>query len=388
MADLGFWNTVRREIRRMGSRKMYICGMVLVPVMLVLFFCGLLAPGLPQKVPSAIVDLDHSPMSRSLTRSLDATQFVDIAVDCKSYDDAMRRVRTGQIIGFFVIPADFQKDVLAGKTPTLTYYNNLTYFVPGSLGFKGFKTVAVTTSAGAVVTKLVSTGALTPDEALALTVPVSFNEHPIGNPWMNYSIYLTPTFIFACLALMIFLMTTFSITMEIKKGTSPQWLAGAKDRITVALAGKLFPHFLVWSVIGMFALSVMFRWNNFPCGNLWAMAGAMELFILACMAWAVFICCVLPNPRLAFICCALTGILSFSFAGISFPVSSMYGAIAIFSYLVPVRYMMLIFFTVALDSFPVYYARMFYVALLIFPLVGCTLLWRLRRACLKPVYVP
>ena len=66
----------------------------------------------------------------------------------------------------------------------------------------------------------------------------------------------------------------------------------------------------------------------------------------------------------------------------------MYGAVAIFSYLVPVRYLMLIYFTVGLDGFPIYYARMYYVALIIFPFVASLLLWRLRRACLKPVYVP
>lgn len=387
MTSVGFRNTARREIRRMTSRKMYVAAMVFVPLLMIFFFVSLLHEGLPLKVPTAIVDLDHSAMSRSITRSLGATELIKVSEYCESYDHAMADVRSGKIFGFFVIPADFERDAVAGRTPTLSYYNNLTYFVPGTLTFKGFKTVAVTTSGAVAQTKLTSVGA-DGRSVSALIQPVNIQDHPIGNPWLSYAIYLAPTFLIAFFALMIYLMTVFAITMEIKNGTSPAWLAAAGGRITMAVAGKLAPHFVVWSVMGQFALAVMFCYMHYPCGDLPAMMVAMELFIAASMGFALFITCVIPNPRLAFIACALTGILTFSFAGISFPVQSMYGPVAVFSYLVPVRYMMLIYFTVALDSFPVWFARWYFVALVLFPLVASTMLWRLRRACLHPVYVP
>ena len=97
---------------------------------------------------------------------------------------------------------------------------------------------------------------------------------------------------------------------------------------------------------------------------------------------------IVPNVRLALTLSSLIGILTFSFAGYSFPVQSMYGAIGIFSYLVPVRYLFLIYIFVGLDAMPVYWSRFYYVALIIFPLVASTLVWRLKRACLHPVYVP
>lgn len=388
MTNLGFRDTVRREIRRMGSRKMYFCGMVLVPLLMTLFFTGLLSEGLPLKVPTAIVDLDHSAMSRRITRNLNATELIDITEYCESYDGAMKGIRSGEIFGFFVIPANFERDVLAGKSPTLSYYNNLTYFVPGTLTFKGFKTVAVTTQAGVVQQMLVTSGAAAGTDVAGLIQPVSITDHPIGNPWLSYAVYLAPTFTFSLLALMIMLMTTFSITIEIKQGTSPEWLAAARGHIRVAVAGKLLPHFVVWSVVGQFALALMFGFCHYPCGNIWALAGAMELFIAAAMSLALLFTSIVPNPRLALIMCALVGILTFSFAGLSFPVQSMYGPIAIFSYLVPVRYMMLIYFVTALDGFPVYFARWYYVGLLAITVAGTLLLGRLKRACIRPVYVP
>lgn len=382
-----FLDTARREIRRMASRKMYLGAMVAVPVLMLWFFTSLLSPGLPLKVPVAVVDLDHSAMSRQVTRSLDATELLNVTDRCESYRDAMAEVRKGKIYGFIVIPANFERDAVAGRTPTLTFFNNLTYFVPGTLTFKGFKTVAVTTAGGMLATRLEATGAPA-ETASAMIQPVTVQDHPVGNPWMSYAIYLTPTFMITLLGLMIYLVTVFAITMEIKTGSSTRWLAGARGSIGVAVAGKLAPHFVVWSAVGQLSLAVMFGYLHYPCGHPGWLAVAMELFILAAMSWGLFVASALPNPRMGLICCALVGILSFSFAGISFPVQNMYGAIAIFSYLVPVRYLMLIYFTVGLNAFPVFFARWYFVALAAFPLVGVVLLPRLRRACLKPVYVP
>lgn len=359
---------------------MWLCGMILLPVALMLFFAGLLAPGLPLKVPTAIVDLDHSSMSRQITRDLNATELIDITECTESYDKALSDVRSGRIMGFFVIPANFERDAVSGRTPTLEFYNNLTFFVPGTLAFKGFKTVAVTTSAGMVMTTLSAAG-LPADQTEALIQPVSVDTHPIGNPWLSYGIYLCPSFIWGVLALMIMMMCAYAITMEIKNGTSPQWLATAGGSMPVALAGKLLPHFVIWSVVGQFALALLFGWCGYPCGNIWWMMVAMELFIIASQAMGVLFVSIVPNPRLSMILCALTGILSFSYAGFSFPVQEMYGAIGIFSYLMPVRYMFLIYIFVALDAFPVYYSRFYFVALIMFPLVASLLMWRLKKAC-------
>ena len=102
----------------------------------------------------------------------------------------------------------------------------------------------------------------------------------------------------------------------------------------------------------------------------------------------LFVVSVFPNPRLSLSVLSLLGILSFSLTGFSFPVQSMYGALAIFSYAIPVRYLFLIYVSDVLNGWPIYYVRLYYVALILFVPIGCTLAWRLKKACLKPVYVP
>ena len=247
----------------MGSRKMYIFGMLVVPVFMAFFFLDLLSPGLPNRVPTAVVDLDHSTMSRTVTRSLEALQVLDLSERCESYDQALERVRQGKIFGFFVIPADFEKNALSGNEPTLEYYSNMTYFVPGTLAFKGFKTVAVATSGGVVQQTLVSLGA-TPGQVAALVQPLSLDVYGLNNPWMSYSIYLCPSFTMATFVLMIMLMTVFSITIEIKEGTSPQWLATSHGSILVAVASKLLPQTVIFAAVGIFIQWLFFGLSHFP----------------------------------------------------------------------------------------------------------------------------
>ena len=135
--------------------------------------------------------------------------------------------------------------------------------------------------------------------------------------------------------------------------------------------------------------AILFGFMHFPMnGSMAAIALATVLFVIATQSLGLLITCALPNPRLALSIASLVGILTFSFAGFSFPVEKMYGAIGIFSYIVPVRYWFLIYINQALNGFDVYYVRFCFAALLIFPLIGWVLAPRLRRACLKPVYVP
>lgn len=384
----GFLNVVRRELRRLTARPIYLVGMVVVPVVMAFFFVGMLNPGLPLKVPAGVVDLDHSQMSRRLTRSLDAMELIDVVEAPMDYHAAMEAVQEGKILGFFMIPENFERDAVSGRGPQLTYYFNLSIYVPGSLMFKGFKTMGVTAAGGLVQTNLVSKGA---PEALAGVVlqPLTVNSHPLNNPWLNYSYYLSPSFLYGVLELMIFIMTAFSITQEIKTGSSVEWLQTARDRTATALLGKLFPQTVIFTILGWGMNSLLYHWNHFPMNGdeMW-MAVGMLLFVVACQSFSVIVCAILPNPRLALSVCSLTGILAFSLAAFSFPVQAMYGAVAVFAYNLPVRWYFLIYADIALDGWAVYYSRLYFVALLVFPILATLLAPLMKRALRKPVYVP
>lgn len=381
-------NSLKRGIRQLGMRKIYFFMMAVVPSVMIFFFLNLMNEGLPLKVPSGVVDHDRSSMSRQTIRQLNAMELIDITEDLESYDKAMEKIRSGEIFGFFMIPENFQEDAIAGRTPTLTYYCNMTVFVPGTLTFKGFKTIAVSTAGSIVRTELVSAGV---GDYLASPIlqPLVVQDRPLNNPWTNYNIYLSNSFLPCLLALLIMTVTAFSICQEQKQGTSVEWLRTAGGNMAVALAGKLLPQTVVFSAVGVALQAIMFRYLDFPLNNHpLHIISAMVLMVMACQAFAVCIVEIIPNLRMALSICSLFGILCFSVAGFSFPVEQMYGAVGIFSYCFPIRYYFLIYIDQALNGIPIYYSRFYYVALLAFLLLPILGLRRLRRHMLNPVYVP
>lgn len=378
---------LRMGFAKMASRRLYITMMVIVPLVGTFFFTNLMSEGLPNQVPTAIVDLDHSSLSRTVYRNLSSSQLVEVAETPESFHEALEMTQSGKIFGFFLIPEDFEREALNGSQPTISYYSNMTYFVPGTLAFKGFKTMAVVTMGGLALTKLQAIG-LPAQNMGEMLQPVGIDLNGIGNPWLNYSIYLCQSFIPGLLALLVMLMTCWTLCDDIKHGTSRQWLRASKGSMLVAVIGKLLPQWIVFTAVGIAIQSYLFGFNHFPLHNhVMHMIVAMGLLVMACQAFALAVVCILPNLRLSLSICSLIGILSFSVTGISFPVQSMYGSIGIFSYLIPFRYYFLIYADQALNGIPIYYSRWYYIALLIFPLVALTGLGRLKKRYLNPVYV-
>lgn len=381
-------SSVRYGWKQLCSRPIYLMVMIVVPLLSTLFFLDFMDEGLPLQLPSAIVDEDHTTVSRTVARNLDASELTDIRYKVETYSEAMELLQAGKIYGFFKIPSNFQSDAEAGRSTTITYYTNMAYFVPGTLSYKSFKTTAVSTKGVISSATLIDAGV---SSSLVGTMlqPVVVDTHPLGNPWANYSIYLSNSFLPCLLELMVFLITAFSILQEIKQGTSRRWLETSGNSIWRAVAGKLIVQFAIFLLVGLCMQGMLYGLWHFPLqGSVWGMVGAMALLVFSSQMFALAICCIIPNLRLALSVLSLTGILAFSIAGFSFPCEEMYGGIGIFSYILPIRHYFLIYINTALNGYPVYYVRWQYVAMLLFALAPLAGMWKLKRASMNPVYIP
>lgn len=384
------WRSIRRGCVTLMSRPVfYVLCVVVVPLAMTAFFVSLLEKGVAEHVPSAVVDLDHSDMSRNVTRNLGALQQVDIRYKLDSYAQAMDYVNRGEIMGFFMIPENFGEDALAGRHPELTYYINFGYIVPGSLLVEGYTTMSMLAN-GAVVQGLLSAKGVPEVEIKPVLQPFVNQVHLLGNPTMNYGVYLVNSFAPGVLALMVLLVVAYNITAEIKNGTTREWLDAASGSIVVALVGKLLPITMLFTIVGWTMHLVFYGIAQYPMnGEMWVMMLAMFLLVVACESLAVIVCAIVPNPRYALSVCSLIGVLAFSLGGYSFPVEDMYSGIGIFSHLLPMRYYFLIYVDQALNGLELAYSRDYFMALLAFPFVALLFLCRLKKSMQRPVvYVP
>lgn len=383
-------DSVRRGCLTLMRRPVFyfIC-IVLIPLGMTAFLVSLMSEGVADRVPSAVVDLDHSAASRALTRTLGSMQQVEIKCLPETYIEAMNLMKEDEIMGFFLIPEGFGNDALSGRHPELTYYINFGYFVPGSLLIKGYTTISMLAN-GALVQGSLSARGVDEDEIQPVLQPFVNDVHMLGNPHMNYGVYLANSFAPGVFALMVMLVSCYVIVMEIKHRTSREWLGTGGGSVLVSLFGSLFPLTVLFTLVGWLLQVVLFGVAHYPMnGELWTMLLAMFLLVVACQAFAVTVCGIVPNPRYALSICSLIGVLAFSLGGYSFPVEDMYPGVAVFSYILPVRYYFLIYIDQALNGLGFFYSRYYYASLLVFPLVSLVLLPRLKKAMMKPVvYVP
>lgn len=377
-----------RSVIQMVRRPVMWCAMFLLPMLMFLFFPTIMDDGLPTRIPAAIVDKDGTQLSREITQTLGGMQMIKLTESLNSYTEARHAVQEGRIYGFFMIPENFEADLLAGRKPAITFYTNMTYYVPGSLLYKTFKATAIYTKAGVAVNVVENVG-VNPSDFAGLMQPVNIQARGIGNPTLNYGIYLCNSFLPAVLQLMIMLVTVFSLGQEIKYYTSPHLLRMADGSIIRALVGKILPQTVVWWVMVIFMTAWLYRFNHYPMNGSWFWMIVNELlFVLAAQGFAVTVFGLLPNLRLSLSVCALLGIITFSIAAFSFPEQSMYKGLAIFSYLMPVRYNFLIYGNIALNGLPLYYSRIWFCVYFIYIFLPLPFLGRIKKAMLKPVYCP
>ncbi len=377
-----------RSVLQLVRRPIYWAAFFILPLFCFFFLTNLMENGLPVKVPAAMVDKDGSSLSRSVTLELGDMQLVDLVASCNSYTEARHKMQEGEIFGYFLIPENFQQDLLAGRKPAITFYTNMTYFVPGTLLFKTFKTTAMYTKAGIALNIMEAVGG-SEQEAAPLMLPVNIDARAIHNPGLNYAIYLCNSFVPCVLQLMIMLVTCFSLGQEIKYGTSVKLLRMANGSIVKALFAKLLPQTIIWLVVALFMEAWLFKINGYPVHGSWLWLTVSEImFVFACQGVALFFFGILPNLRMSLSVSALLGILSFSIAAFSFPVESMYSSVGIFSWIMPTRYNFLIYIDQALNGVHLYYSRVWFVAYIIFMVLPFTFLWRIKKEMQKPVYAP
>lgn len=382
------WDISKRECRRIFSNKIYLICMLGAPLFCCFFFISLMWNGLPTDLPVAYVDLDNSAQSRNFGRQLDAFNQTKIVMHCASFSEAREEMQKGNIYGFVLIPKHFERDAASGKQPKISFYTNNSYLIAGSLLFKDMKTVSTLASA-AVAREQGRAHGYTDRQIMAQLQPIVIDTHALGNPLLNYSVYLNNSILPGLLQLMIMLVTVFGIGIEIKEKTAREWLGMGNNSLSFCLLGKLLPHTLIFFVVGLGMLSLLYAFMQFPIqSGVFPMMMALFLFILSAQGLGILMIGVLPTLRLGLSFASLFGMLSFSIAGFSFPVSAMYPPVQALSNIFPLRHYYLIYVDQALNGRSFFYSTAHYVALLLFLLLPFFVLRNLKRALLYFEYEP
>ena len=382
------WQVARREMKILRVNRMYLICMLGFPLLALVFFTSLMDEGLPEDMPVGVVDLDNTSTSRGLIRRLDAFQSSRVVAHYPSVNEARRAIQENQIYAFLYIPKGTTDDLLSSRRPKISYYYNMASVMAGSLLMKDLKTIANLGSAAVGQATMRAKG-YTQEQIMAFLQPIRIDLHQIANPWTNYNAYLSTVLVPGVMMLFMFLISAYSLGMELKFDRGKEWLANADNNIVVAILGKYLPQAIIFLVL--IALYEMYIYGviRFPheggFGDMFLLA-VLEVF--SAIGFGIFAFGLMPSLRMSMSVCSLWAVLSFSLAGSAFPVMGMDTPIQALSWLFPLRHYYMLYQITVFNGFPLVDAWFHLVALFAFTLLPWLVMNKIKNAMLTYVYIP
>lgn len=376
----------RRELQHIVQHRMYRMLTIVLPVISFAFFAVLFDNGAIHKLPVAILDEDHTPLSRKLSMMIGETSGVLVAYDICDMNEGEKLMREGKISGIVLIPDNFESDIYGNEqTHVDAYISGSNISVNGMLS-KDIQTTVQTFAAGIQLTKLQSAG-LTAYQAMAQVMPIRFSKHVISNPYLNYGYYLAPIFMLMMLMIFTVLTTIYAIGRELRYSTAGEWIAAGGGNVTASLLGKILPITLIMTILAQVMFIIMFRSVGVPLnGNYWVLLFGAEMFIISYQAIAVFIITVLGNLRLGLSIGGGYSVLAFTFSGLTFPIMAMYPVMQVVSKIFPFTYFTEIFIDQAMRGAPSVYSIMPIVCMAAFIVLPILVMPRLRKIATDSKY--
>ena len=375
------WAVLQRELVRMTHQPMYLTLMLVLPLLSFAFFALLFNQGVARNIPIAILDEDHTTLSRKVAQMIDDTPTAMVAYDIQDIDEGERLMREGRVMAIVQIPAFFEKCILSNTQTHIENYVSGTNITVNGLLSKDIQTAVTTFSAGIQLQLLTKQG-LTERQAMAQLMPVRFDRHVLFNPYINYGYYLAPSFLPMMLLIFVVLTTVFSIGTELKNSTAREWLRTADDSMGAALLGKTLPV-----TVGMFLLSlamfvIIFKVVGTPLnGSLAIILTGTLLFIMSYQAISVLIVSLLANLRLSLSIGGGYSVLAFTFSGLTFPIMAMWEPMQWLSRLFPFTYYTDLFVDQMLRGAPVVCSLPDLGWMSLFVVLPLLCLPRLKRVC-------
>lgn len=375
-----FRSVLLREWKRMTSRRLYLGVCVVLPLFTLFFMATIFGNGQMENIPIGIVDQDNTATSRAVMRNISAVPTFKVTKHFANEAAAREAVQRKEIYGYLLVPPHFEQDATTGKDATLSYYYHYALLSVGGELMAAFETSLAPVALSPIVMKAVALG-VDRQRIVTFLLPVQSDNHPIYNPSMDYSVYLSQPFFFVLFQILILLTTVYSFGIEIKFKTAEEWLTTANGNIVTATMGKLLPYTLIYILIGWLANYVMFGMMHIPFHGSWLLLNGMTaLFIIATQSFGLFLYSLFPAVALVISVVSMVGSLGATLSGVTFPIPNMYPLVRDASSLFPVRHFTEMMQTMLYGGGGFAYLWQSAVILCIFPLLALALLPHLQKA--------
>ena len=362
---------VIRELFRLKKRPAAWILLLVIPIGLFFYLGAIYEEGAIEKVNIAVLDLDHSNLSRKVIQNVEAAPKLNIIKFLNSNDhieDVF--INHPDIKGFYVIPKNFQKNIYSGQQEKLLVYTNSSNIIYGNLIYKEAATFINTMSAGINLNSFKLHG-IPHEKALKMVIPIKVITKSLYNPHYNYLYYLIPGLTTVLLQMIVFFLAARSINSEHTNDTYKELLTITKGSIFKIIFGKLITYTLLGFLVAIFIFSIVHPLLGIPMSqNTLPFLWVVLVFIMANVMLGMMISTIFKNEAIAMDISFVYNSPAFVFSGFTFPIMAMPAFNAWYAQLIPYTHFLNAFLKGIEMNTPFSFLSQQVINLLIFFLVG------------------
>ena len=309
-------------------------GIVIVAPILQLTVLGYAATTDVKDVPVVVVDADRSAASRELLLRFDASDNFTIVGVVGSTSEIDQWLERGTAWMALNIPADYGQSIAQGETATIQVVADGTDSNSTNVAL-GYARVLLAGYAQELAAA--RTGGRVPEPLVSADIRVWFN------PDLESRDFMIPGIVALLLLVITTNLSAMAIVREKEVGTLEQLNVTPLARWEL-IAGKLLPYAFIGMLDVVLVLVVAIYWFEVPMrGSLWLLFAMSMVYLLTTLGLGLFVSTISSTQQQAMMTTTfffLTPMIYLS--GFIFPIENMPGWIQPVTFLIPLRYFLVI----------------------------------------------
>lgn len=319
-------------------RDRQLLSVVIVAPIIQLILLGYAANMDVKVIDTAILDFDNSRTSREFVQSLLASGYFQIYGYVDNYTHLNELINRGNVLVGLVFPYDFEKKISQGENPKLQVILDGSNGNKASIVFGYLLNLSTGFSKRLILEKIIfSSKQGIYFKGINPQIRVWYN------PEMITRRFLLPGILALLLIIITVPLTAMAIVKEKEAGTLEQLVITPLKPYQI-IAGKLIPYVLVGFVDFLLVVSVMQFWFGIMIrGNFLLLLFASALFVVSNLGIGLYISTSAKSQQQAMILSVFGVIVPMIYlSGFTFPVENMPKVIQYITFLIPLKYYLVI----------------------------------------------
>jgi ABC-2 type transport system permease protein len=326
---------VRKEFIQIFRDPRTLAIILLIPIMQLLLL-GYAATNDVRNIPLAVFDQSQTPQSRALLGAYMAADYFRVAYVANSQDKIRVLIENGQARAGLIIPPDY-------ATRLSTSQAQVAFVLDGS-----DPTIASTSLsaaqmiAQAYATTILSERVTRAGQAFKLQPPVEARTRVWYNPDLISAYFMIPGVIGMILFAITAILTATAVVRERERGTMEQLIV-TPIRSAELIIGKILPYVILASLDTIEVLALGHWMFGVPIrGSLGLLLLSSLTFLFSGLGIGLFASTIANTQQEAMLSVWMTLLPAIFLSGFFFPIAAMPPVLQIISYIMPLRYYLVI----------------------------------------------